>query len=252
MPRIIKASEVRRSEILEAAQRLVFTRGYEDMTVQDILDALHISKGAFYHYFDSKQALLEALIDRMIDEIMEVLAPVVQDPHLRAPEKLQRYFDAGARWKTAKKSLMLGLLRIWSADENAIVREKQRVTTIKRIAPMIMEIVQQGIREGAFSSAFPDQASEMVLSLMQGLGDAIVAVFLSPASDERQLERTRELGAAYTDAIERVLGAPAGSLHLIDSDVLKSWFSEVSKRPAAPSRGIRPRPSVAQNKERVL
>ncbi len=251
MPRIIKSSEVRRSEILEAAQRLVFTRGYEDMTVQDILDTLHISKGAFYHYFNSKQALLEALIDRMIDEISQVLAPVVQDPQLRAPDKLHRYFDAGARWKAANKSLMLGFLRIWSADENAIVREKQRTTTIKRIAPMISEIVQQGIREGTFSSSFPDQASEMVLSLMQSLGDAIVAVFLSPASAERQLERITELGAAYTDAMERVLGAPAGSLHLVDSDMLKSWFSEVSRRAAAPTKGIRPRPPAAQIKERV-
>jgi len=63
MARVIKEQEhaERRNEILDVAQKLVYTRGYEQMSIQDILDALGISKGAFYHYFDSKQALLEAL-----------------------------------------------------------------------------------------------------------------------------------------------------------------------------------------------
>ena len=54
-----KEYAVKRNEILDVAQRFVYTRGYEQMSIQDILDELHISKGAFYHYFDSKQALLE-------------------------------------------------------------------------------------------------------------------------------------------------------------------------------------------------
>ena len=65
MARIVKEPAVRRNEILDAAQRLVYRKGYEQMTIQDILDDLHLSKGAFYHYFDSKQSLLEALIERM-------------------------------------------------------------------------------------------------------------------------------------------------------------------------------------------
>jgi AcrR family transcriptional regulator len=61
MARIIKEHErsVKRNEIIDAAQRFIYTKGYEQMTIQDILDELQISKGAFYHYFDSKGALLE-------------------------------------------------------------------------------------------------------------------------------------------------------------------------------------------------
>src|SRR5665647_2543286 len=68
MARVIKEHAVRRGEILDVAQRLVYSKGYEQMTVQDILDGLQISKGAFYHYFGSKPALLEALIERMLGE----------------------------------------------------------------------------------------------------------------------------------------------------------------------------------------
>ena len=65
MPRIVKEHAVRRNEILDLAQQLVYTKGYEQMTIQDILDGLQISKGAFYHYFDSKHAVLEAVVERM-------------------------------------------------------------------------------------------------------------------------------------------------------------------------------------------
>ena len=70
MPRVVKEDDyaARRNEILAVARKLVYTKGYEEMSIQDILDEMKISKGAFYHYFDSKPALLEALIDRMGDE----------------------------------------------------------------------------------------------------------------------------------------------------------------------------------------
>ncbi len=84
MARIVKEHAVRRNEILDVAQRLVNTKGYEQMTIQDILDDLQISKGAFYHYFDSKQALLEAIIERMVDEVEQLLLPIIHDPHLPA------------------------------------------------------------------------------------------------------------------------------------------------------------------------
>ncbi len=72
MVRVVKDYTVRRNEILDVAQRLMVTTGYEQMTIQDILDGLGISKGAFYHYFSSKQELLEAIIERMLERGGEI------------------------------------------------------------------------------------------------------------------------------------------------------------------------------------
>src|SRR5690348_15717460 len=91
MVRVVKEHTIRRNEILDVAQRLIYTKGYEQMTIQDILDVLRISKGAFYHYFDSKQMLLEALIERIGEGAIQLLLPIVQNPLLPALEKLQRY-----------------------------------------------------------------------------------------------------------------------------------------------------------------
>ena len=226
MARTINEKEyaAKRSQILDVTQRLVYTKGYEQMAIQDILDELQISKGAFYHYFDSKPALLEALIERIGEEALQLLNPIVQDPHLGALEKLQRFFDTAVRWKTARRTFMLELLRVWYADHNAIVRQKILATWSKRALPLITEIFHQGIREGVLDIPFPDQIGLVLLSFIQGIGDAFAELLLVPEPRGDEQQRAERLIAAYNDALERVLGAPAGSVTLMDAESLKEWF----------------------------
>ncbi len=165
-----KNTPVRRNQILDTALRLVYTKGYEQMTIQDILDNLQISKGAFYHYFNSKAAVLEALVERIVDEVEPLLLSIVQDPHLSALEKFQRFFDTTARWKTDRKDLMLGLMRMWYADENAIVRQKVFASTLKRVSPLLAEIAHQGVQEGVFTTSYPDSCLPDVFLLSPGAG----------------------------------------------------------------------------------
>jgi TetR/AcrR family transcriptional regulator, transcriptional repressor for nem operon len=89
MSRIVKEQEYtkKRNEILDAAQRLIHTKGYEQMTVGGILADLQISSGAFYHYFDSKPAVLEGFIERIKEEVEKPLLPILHDPHLSAPSR---------------------------------------------------------------------------------------------------------------------------------------------------------------------
>jgi len=224
MARVVKAHAVRRNEILDVARRLVDTKGYEQMTIQDILDDLRISKGAFYHYFDSKQALLEAMIERMGEGVEQLVLAIVHDPALPALEKLQRVFDMLNRLKTARKELFLPLLRVWYADDNAIVRQKLRVVWLKLVAPWYSAIIRQGIQEGVFTTSYPDQVGEVVLSLIWDLSDTLGELLLSFKPERDDMLRVESIIAAYTDALERVLGVSTGSLHLTDAETLKEWF----------------------------
>jgi AcrR family transcriptional regulator len=232
-----QAYEAKRNEILDATQRLIYTKGYEQLTIQDILGELQISKGAFYHYFDSKPAVLEALIERIQQQTLQVLRPIVDDPHLPALQKLQLYFDMAVRWKTARKSFLIELLRVWYTDHNAIVRQKTWAMLSKHAMALLTEIFQQGIREGVLNIPFPEQVGPIVLSLVQGLGDGFAALLLTDAPPGDALRRAARLVAAYNDALERVLGAPAGSLRLMDADSLYAWFAAPSDHQAAEVNG---------------
>ncbi len=226
MVRRVKEEEytIKRQEIVDTAQRLLYTKGYEQMSIQDILNDLKISKGAFYHYFDSKQALLEALIDRMRLEAEPIILPIINDPNLPALDKLHRFFDTSARWKTARKDYILSLTRVWYADDNALVRQKEQANLIRWATPLIAGIVRQGVQEGMFNTAFPDQIGELLLYLLYHMGDAMVDLIFSSETKEIELAYAEKLVASYNDALERVLGAPAGSLNLMDTETLTDWF----------------------------
>lgn len=227
MPRVVKEEDyaARRKEILDVALRLVYTQGYEAMSIQDILDSLKISKGAFYHYFDSKQALLDGMIERMLDEAEQILLPIAQAKDLSAIEKLRRYFNAGGRWKVAQKAFMLDLLRIWRTDANALMRQKQEAAAMKRIAPVLADIIRQGIAEGVFSTRYPEQFGSMLVGLSRGFEDSIANLLLTAIPPPDALERLEAAIGAYSDSMERILGAPAGSLPLADIEILKEWLS---------------------------
>jgi AcrR family transcriptional regulator len=220
----------KRNQILDAAQRLVYTKGYERMTLQDILADVQISSGAFYHYFDSKPAVLEAFIERIRQEVEQPLLPIVHDPRLPALDKLQRFFDTLDRLRLAHKADVIELGRVWYTDDNAIVRQKVDEAVVKQRAPLLTEIVRQGVREGVFTTAYPDQAGEVILSLLQGMGNTHARLLLSPGPEQdepRRVEAIVTTHAAYMDAIERVLGAPAHSLYRADAEAVMVWVKEL-------------------------
>ena len=231
MARIVNKDEyaARRNEILDAAQTLVYTKGYEHMSIRDILNSLGISKGAFYHYFDSKGEVLDKLVERMVvEEVVPLLEAVVEDPHLSALEKLHCYFDTALRWKSGRKAFMLQLLRVWLSDENAIVRQKLLNMSIEHVTPLLTEIIRQGVREGVFKTPYPDQTCQMIIYALQGLSGTIIEMLVSedPDRDPAQVrEAITEYSAALNDAVERLLGAPPGSMHLLDVESLEGWFS---------------------------
>jgi AcrR family transcriptional regulator len=224
MVRIVKEPALRRNEILDSAQRLVYSKGFEQMTIQDILDDRHISKGAFYHYFDSKPALLDALLDRMKQEAEQVVMPIFHDPGRNALEKLQDMFDTAGRWKTTRKTYVLALLRGWYSDDNAIVRQKQMVFLTQWMAPLLTEVIQQGVREGLMETPFPDQMGEVALGMIQSLSDTMTRLILACEPGCADMQQVNRLIAAYTYVMERALGIPPGSVKLVDPDVIKEWF----------------------------
>ena len=226
MPRTvdIEARAVRRESFVDAALHLMQVKGYEQMSVQDVLDAVDASRGAFYHYFDSKLALLEAVVERIVEAALAAVMPVVSDPELGAPAKLERFFSGIAGWKAERRELMLALLRVWNSDDNAIVRDKLRRGMVMRLVPVLAEIIRQGGEEGVFSVGSAEGAAGAVVALIQGAQDRAVELFLASQVDAVPFEAVQVSFAAYGEALTRTLGAPPGSLALVDERTLQLWF----------------------------
>lgn len=226
MPRTLNPEQhtVKRDAFVDAAQHLITEKGYELMSVQDVLDRLEASRGAFYHYFDSKEALLEAVTDRFVDGALATIGPILADGTLSAAGKLERIFSGVADFKGQRKDLVLRIMEVWASDANAIVREKLRRTSFRVLVPVLSEVVAQGIREGGFAVTHPEQTANVLISLMLGFQERAIELFLARQAGTVSFVEVQEAVDAWTRAYERVLGATEGSLTLTDERILHFWF----------------------------
>ena len=69
-------------KILDAAALLFTQKGYQNTTLQDIIDATKLSKGAVYHHFRSKEEIAQRVGDRLGDQMWEPLRHIRDDPAL--------------------------------------------------------------------------------------------------------------------------------------------------------------------------
>jgi AcrR family transcriptional regulator len=218
------ARAVRRDAFIEAAQVLIANKGYEALSVQDVLDAVGASKGAFYHYFDSKQALLSAVVDEMTATVLASVQPTLDAPDRTAPQKLNAMFTSIAQWKLDRSDLMFEILETWLSDANAIVREQLRTTIRARLTPMIGRILDQGIAEGTVSIADPEHTAAVFLSLVLAAQDVAGRLFVSHRAGSASLDEVERTLVAYGSAFERVLGVPGGTLSILDRPLIEFWF----------------------------
>jgi AcrR family transcriptional regulator len=228
MARTVNIAEqaARRDAILDAAQRLILSSGYERLTVQDILEDLQISKGAFYHYFDSKPAVVDALTARLVEDSERALAGIAADPQLGATEKLQRFFGEIVRWKSARQNLMVAMLPVWYAPDNLAFRMLVDRATAKRLAPLLSAVVRQGVDERQFATAYPEQAGAIIVAVVQSLQDAMAQHLLATGSEVKEMVATH---GAHIEAIERYLGVPAGTLYRADARAVNSWVAALRR-----------------------
>jgi hypothetical protein len=172
--------------------------------------------------------VLEAFIERIREGSEKPLLPIIHDPHLSAIEKLQGFFDAFDRLRMERRTDVVEMGRVWYADDNAIVRQKVEEAVIQQRAPLLREIVRQGVQEGIFTTAHPDQAGEVLMSLLRGMENTHARLLLSlgrERNEPRCIESIVITHAAYMEAIERALGAPPNSLYRADAEAVRAWVN---------------------------
>ncbi|HLY13729.1 MAG TPA: TetR/AcrR family transcriptional regulator [Candidatus Limnocylindrales bacterium] len=219
-----EAHSLRRDAYTDAAQRLIQTKGYEQLSIQEVIDELGTSKGAFYHYFGSKESLLEAVIERMTDAALALIWPIVDDPKLAAIEKLQLVFSTAAAWKGERKEFFVELLQVWMSAPNSVVREHFRREAADRITPLLTTIIHQGMVEGTFTPTSSDGAAAVLISMLLGANDVASHLFLARQAGTVTFDEVVVRLAAFTEAYERVLGLPVGSWVMLDDETLHLWF----------------------------
>ena len=224
MNRIVKDAAVRRTEILDTAQYLYYSKGYERTSVQDIIDEIGIAKGTFYHYFRSKQELLDALVDRIADQTVQNLVPMIYDERLSALEKFNRFISDTVDFKFENRDVLRNFMQVYYEEDNALMRERTQLESVRQVAPLLAHIIEQGVAEGTFTSTHPDISAEIVLQTIGNMSRTIIQLFLEADGHIPAIDTLESIISAHNEAVARLLEAPAGSIKVAEAEFYLKWF----------------------------
>lgn len=219
------AHRKRRDGFLDAMEGLLVSKGFQAATIADVLAATGSSKGAFYHYFDSKTALLEALQRRNVERMSAAVRPVL-DSDRPALDKLDAFTDVLVRWKSAKRDVLVAAARAWREDGNALPRERLRKLGNDWMSGLLAEIIRQGCREGVFDAPDPHIAARLTVVILQDLQSSIVDWVLGRKPDAAERAAVHQRVNSYHQGLERLLGAPANSIHIVPAAALDEWLAD--------------------------
>lgn len=220
---MVKEYDERHSEFLDVAQQLFFSKGYELTSVQEIITTVGVAKGTFYHYFDSKVDILEAIINRIADQITAVLQGIVDDSTLSPLEKLEQFFVQANQWKAARKDQLLQTGRVIYMDENVLLRERLLRAQTDRFVPMVAQVIEEGVADDLFEVAHPVEVAELIIVMVRVLGESIVRLLLEQDEETTIAQISRQIETC-NQSVGRVLGMREGTLTLFETDMLDAWL----------------------------
>jgi len=182
----------KRNELIRIAFDLFMSKGYEATTIADVLRAAGISKGSLYHYFASKEEILDAVIEYLGNLVRESYLPVLENPEISAMEKLKYLFSPHREQGQMISRTENHVLNRKKSLFHYCLREKNEAL----IKEAFERIILQGVSEGVFHTEHPVTMAHLLASA-------------EAAQSEETLATRKEIGV-YTQMMERCLGAPAG------------------------------------------
>lgn len=189
-------TDARKKELIKIAYNLFITKGYENTSIDEIITKAGIAKGTYYYHFESKEQMLEEVVNMMIDASVERAKKILHSD-LKIEEKLV-YTILALRVAPEEESVQ----DLIHKKENIILHKKTNDRIIEKAVPILSEIAREAKKKGLFHCDDNiEERVKMTLILSNEMFD-------HEKVDERQI-------LVFIDTLEKIYGATPGSLSFI-------------------------------------
>jgi AcrR family transcriptional regulator len=202
MPKVSMKNANRKNEFLEAAQALFNEKGFENTSVEDIVQRMGVAKGLFYYYFKSKEELLQIIVERLIDEIESSVIAVMEKKGITALERFRELVMASS--DVASRGKML--IAYFHQERNQAIHLSMESRSRAFLIPVMERIIEQGNQEGLFKVKYPLETAIALMATMTGIKQA------HPCS--LTTEESVRMTIVLQDLTERLLGMHSGTFTL--------------------------------------
>lgn len=207
--RIVKEAEERKNEILDAAEQLFCTKGFDRTSTNDILDVVGIARGTLYYHFKSKEDILDAMIERLTNQMVAKASQIALDDSVPVLERLTRTIMS----LNVDNELGNLIMEEVHRPQNALMHQKLEDMLLGRVNKLITIIIEDGIKQEIFHTEYPAEAVEMIMTYSY-------KTFDSMNKYSKEEENRKIMGFVYHS--ERVLGMEQGAL----KEVMQTIFTK--------------------------
>ena len=218
---------MRRGELLAAAERLFYTKGYEKTSVQDILDATNFSKGGFYHHFDSKLAVLEAICELRAKECGELAQRAASETEGTAVDRLNAVFHDSALLASGNQGFVSLMIQVAYREDGALMRERMKQRQLESMQGVMEAVLARGVEEKTFFVTDIEGSAQLLLRLYLTFTDEAAFLLAQEENEDRLMDALLGKLNLYRTAIERVLIAPFGSVVLFEAKELQLLAQQI-------------------------
>ncbi len=204
--RVIKDADVRKNEILDVAEELFNLNGFDATTISAIIEKAGIARGTVYYHFKSKEDVLDALIERHCERLLAEAKEIAADSRLPVMERLIQTLMSMNGDKEGTPSVITQQMH---RPQNALMHQKTHETMLEAIPPILMGIIEDGIKEGIFDTPYPYESLEMVVAHVNTVFDD----YAEKLTGKELLKRIR----AFIFNLERLFGAAPGSFDSVNA-----------------------------------
>lgn len=192
--------------ILDIATKLFLQKGYDNTSLQDIINESKLSKGAIYHHFKSKEEIFESICDRIGQENIAILSKVRDSKNLSGYEKLKSIF------RTAFLNPNQGLMLTLSPDllDNPRFLAMQIRQIYELVVPkFIQPILQEGIKDGSIETEHPRELAEAIMTLSN--------VWLNPLVRQTDIDGMKRRIVIFNQLLSSV------DIELLDEEMIAGY-----------------------------
>jgi AcrR family transcriptional regulator len=206
MAMIVKEPEERKNELIDIAEQLFIAHGYEQTAISDIVREANVSQGAFYYYFESKEDVLVAVIEKKIALMENDFQLIAERSDLDEAAKLNSMINSFICISTSGKAIH-GYIH--QAKNAALQKKLMKARPFARIAPIMARVIFNGCEKGRFDVLRPLETSYLLLMM---IGYAYHMFYQNEAFresndiDRKNGEFQESMRGAMEDLLGRALG----------------------------------------------
>lgn len=198
--RVVKDAEERKNEILDVAEHLFGTKGFDNTSTNDILNEIGIARGTLYYHFKSKEELLDSMINRMTKRLVEQAKKIAGEKDVPILQRLTKMMLA---LNISDENLNQEILQQVHKPQNALMHQKMQNCLLSEMNPLITTLIEEGIEQGICQTEYPMEVAEMTFLYVNTIFDDLMAY----SNEDRQKKI-----AAFIYNLERLLNMEQNSM----------------------------------------